>query len=134
MFYGATSFNQDISGWDVSSIGVFSNIFRNATSFDQYISVWEAGGTFSNMFNGAITGYGTTPTTVFFNYVFTPTNTQFSASIAYYFDDTDDVLLTDNNKKEIKAASGIGKWNTSGVSNMNALFQNRTNFNEDLKY
>jgi surface protein len=94
------------------------------------------------MFNGAtamtltynsITEYENTPDLAFFNVTFAPTNTQISAAITYYFDETDDdMLLTDNNKKEILAASGIGKWNTSSVSNMSSLFQNKTTFNENI--
>jgi len=51
MFYGVTSFNQDISDWDVSSVlptftyegntlEGMENMFKNATSFNQDLSSW----------------------------------------------------------------------------------------------
>ena len=40
MFSGATNFNSDISGWDVSSVTNMNAMFRNANSFDQDLSGW----------------------------------------------------------------------------------------------
>ena len=38
---GATSFNQDISAWDVSGVTLFFNLFFGATSFNQDIGSWN---------------------------------------------------------------------------------------------
>jgi len=54
-FKNATSFNQDISGWDVSKVYRFDETFAGATSFNQDLSAWDTSGadSFSGMFQGA---------------------------------------------------------------------------------
>ena len=41
MFYGNSSFNQDISGWNTSSVKNMSYMFSGATSFNQNIGSWN---------------------------------------------------------------------------------------------
>jgi len=41
MFYNCSSFNSNISGWDVSSVTDISEMFYGATSFDQDLSSWD---------------------------------------------------------------------------------------------
>jgi len=52
---GCISFNQDISGWDVSGATNMNSMFYDATSFNQDISGWQVGGVtdMSSMFFGA---------------------------------------------------------------------------------
>merc|ERR1711935_667502 len=52
MFYQATSFNNDISQWDVSQGTDFGNMFNRATSFNNDISQWDVsqGTNFGGMF------------------------------------------------------------------------------------
>ena len=41
MFFTATVFNQDISGWNVSRVTDMSYMFSSATVFNQDISGWN---------------------------------------------------------------------------------------------
>jgi surface protein len=43
MFVEATSFNQDISNWDVGNVTDMAGMFEGATSFNQDISNWNVG-------------------------------------------------------------------------------------------
>ena len=55
MFHGASSFNGDLSGWDVSSIDYFGRMFQGASAFNSDIGAWDIsrGSYFNGMFNGA---------------------------------------------------------------------------------
>jgi surface protein len=54
MFASATSFNQDISGWDVSNVQYMIGTFEGATAFNQDISSWDI----SNVFDMDAFMYG----------------------------------------------------------------------------
>ena len=56
MFGGATSFNQDISGWNVSNITNAQSLFSGATAFNRNISAWNVSNitTMNSMFRDAI--------------------------------------------------------------------------------
>ena len=41
LFYGTTSFDQDISNWDVSNVMNMRSMFTGATAFNQDISDWN---------------------------------------------------------------------------------------------
>ena len=86
MFRLAPAFNQNITSWNTSRVTNMAWMFNNATSFNQNITVWNTISVtnYFNMFSDATTmtstysgtsGYGDTPTSVFFTPadVFNPT-------------------------------------------------------------
>ena len=79
MFQDCSAFtNNSVVSWDVSSVRNFSKMFQGATTYDNYLRGWDTSNStsFSNMFLNAtdmatrfsaVTGYGSTPTSSFFN-------------------------------------------------------------------
>ena len=41
MFYEASSFDQPLSGWNVSNVTSIQGLFRGASSFNQSIGNWD---------------------------------------------------------------------------------------------
>jgi surface protein len=54
MFLGASTFNQDITGWDVSNVGNMGQMFEGGVVFNQDISGWRVSNVsyFGTMFDG----------------------------------------------------------------------------------
>jgi surface protein len=112
MFYGAQAFNQPIGTWDVSNVTIMNTMFTNATSFNQPIGSWNVGNV-TNM------------NTMFFS------ATSFNQPIGSW-----NVGNVTNMSTMFKAASSfnqpIGSWNVSNVTNMFEMFAFATAFNQNI--
>jgi len=112
MFEGATSFNSDISHWDVSKVGMIDSMFRGATAFNQPIGKWNTSGVHYAMsaFGGA---------------------TSFNQDLSHW----DLQNATDLSLMFVSATSfnqDISNWNVNQVINMHNMFTEAKSFNQDL--
>lgn len=102
MFYNSQHFNQNLSGWNVSKVTDFSSMFRSL--YNTYY-----------MFDGDLSGWQLVASGGI-----TCAN-MFNADAINY-----------GGRTKAFTGKGLNTWNTSGVTNMNAMFYNCNNFNQNL--
>ena len=112
LFNDNTTFNQDISSWDVSNVTNMSNMFLDAAAFNQDISSWNVSSVtnMNGMFGGA-TAFNQ-PLNNWDVSSVTAMNGMFGGATAFNQD--------------------ISSWNVSSVTNMNGMFGGATAFNQPL--
>lgn len=112
MFSGATSFNSNISSWNISSVKYMDYMFLNASSFNQNISSWDTSAVIS--MEAVFTGAGS-----------------FNQNISAW-----NVSAVTNMNNMFNGASSfnqnISSWNVSAVTKMNYMFSGANAFNQNL--
>ena len=112
MFYGASAFNGDISEWNVSGVTDMKDMFRKANSFNGDISSWNVSSVTSmhSMFSEA---------------------TAFNGDLSKW--NVTDVTTMNSMFYDASSFNGdISKWNVSNVQSMNSMFSKAAAFNGDL--
>ena len=136
MFNGASSFNQDISSWDLSSMISLNYMFFNATSFNKDISNWDVSNVtyIHNLFNGATAfnqDIGSWNTSNVLGMAGVFANGNFNRDISNW--NTSSVNNMESMfQNAIAFNQDIGSWNTSNVTDMSGMFYNATSFNQDI--
>ena len=112
IFESATSFNQNISSWDVSNVTNMEQMFSSAAAFNQDISSWDVSNVTSmlRMFTNA---------------------TSFNQDISYWdVSNVTSMFLMFTNATSFN--QDISYWDVSSVTNMTSMFMWADDFNQDL--
>ena len=112
LFQGESTFNADISHWDVSSVTSMRDMFSGATAFDQDIGDWNVSSV-TNM------------------------EAMFSSTAAFNQEignwDVSSVTSMESMFEEATAFNqNIGGWNVSSVTSMYYMFSGATAFNQNI--
>jgi len=115
MFYGASSFNQSLSRWNIQYITNMTGMFEGASTFNQNLSSWNpsSASNMSRLFYGA-TAYNNGGAALTWN-------TSAVANMTSMFESA-----TNFN-------APISTFNVSNVSNMTQMFKNATSFNKSIR-
>ena len=137
MFYESSSFNGDLSGWDVSGVTDMANMFSKAHSFNSDVSGWDVSGVtdMNEMFNDArsfnsdLSGWDVSAVTGM-SYMFAE-NDSFNSDLSGW----DVSAVTDMDNMFGGAASfnsDLSGWDVSAVTDMSEIFGDASSFNSDI--
>jgi len=136
LFNNASNFNQDISGWNVSSVTTMGGMF-SGTSFNQDIGNWDVSNvtnmvgmfSFNSAFNQDIGDWDVSSVTTMGGMFWGATN--FNQDIGGW-----DVSSVDRMTGMFEGATSfnqdIGGWDVSRVDDLDRMFANASSFNQDI--
>jgi surface protein len=135
MFWGATRFNADIRGWDVSNVTLMMSML-SSTAFNQDIGGWDVSRVtnmngmfaFATAFNQDIGAWDVSSVTAMMSMFW---GTPFNRDIGGW--DVSKVMNMQNMFGDATSFNqDIGGWDVSSVANMRWMFAGATSFNQDI--
>jgi surface protein len=136
MFNDASSFNGDISNWNVSKSRGMDSMFMGATKFDQDISAWNVSKVtlMSNMFDGAALENSDKRYAIHSSF---KSNNEWPYDWRWVAEST--VVLRKSvwgwvkyRKQTLAEYGHISDWDTSHITIMNELFKEKPYFDDDI--
>ena len=134
MFHDASSFNGDISKWDVSPVADMSDMFHGAFSFNRDLSKWDVSHVtdMSGMFTGGLVGDApgggdvSSEPSVSFYYA-----SSFNGDISEW--DVSKVTdMSDMFHHAHHFNGDLSSWDVSGVTDMSGMFYGTSSFNGSI--
>ena len=112
MFYNAASFNGDLSAWDVSSVTDMRGMFMGAASFNADLSAWDVSSVtdMSHMFRNTAS---------------------FNADLSAW-DVSSVTAMSDMFRNTASFNANLSAWNVSRVTDMDAMFDDTRIFDQNL--
>ena len=135
MFRGASSFNGNLSGWDVSPVIDMSGMFDGASSFNKPLNDWNTRSVtdMDNMFRGASSFNQDLPSwdvsdVTHMNYMFA--SSSFDGDISGW--DVSSVTTMSQMFAGTPFNQPLNDWNTRSVTTMSNMFWGATSFDQDI--
>ena len=137
MFYGASSFNANLSSWDVSNVTYMEYMFADTSSFNGNLSSWDVSSVtdMNNMFfeassfNGNLSSWNVS-SVINMNYMFSGASS-FNGNLSSW-----DVSKVTNMNYMFSDASSfkgnLSSWDVSSVTTMSSMFDGASSFNANL--
>ena len=136
MFREAGAFNQPLSSWNVSQVTDTSDMFRGASSFNGDVSSWNVSQVTdtSDMFRGASSFNGDVSSWDVSQV--TDTSDMFRGASSFNGDVSSWDVSAVTNMTNLFAYSpfnqNVSAWNVSAVTDMSGMFEAATSFNQDV--
>jgi len=140
MFLNNTNFNNNLSGWNVDNVTTMANAFQSANSFAKSgLSNWNVrkctnfNSMFLNNTNSSIVGISGWNISSGANLIsmFNAASINSGDFSNWNFSGSNIICQTMFANCSNFQGNGLASWNTSGISNMNNMFQGCTNLNFD---
>jgi len=137
MFSEATSFNSDLNNWNVSNVTNMNGMFISATSFNSDLNNWDVSNVANmfRMFRGATSFNGNVSTWNISGVTDIREVFREASSFNGDLSNWDVSNITDMERMFRDATSfngNLSTWNVTGVSNMKEMFFGANSFNADL--